>query len=88
MASLASLDLTIHQLNNQPRLTLTIGNPVRSSVDDEFYRSMCHVNATTRQSEESVIDVDDLHFYSRYLKIREIQAHAVDNVDPAEFFYD
>ena len=88
VASLVNSNLTTIQLSSQQRLTLTIGNPDRASVDDKLYTSMCHFVETSKEFHSGAIDVDNLRFYSRALKIREIQALAVDDLVPTRFFYD
>lgn len=88
VASLLNSNLSTIQLNSQQRLTLTIGNPDRASMDNKLYASMCHFAGTSIESNLGAINVDNLRFYSRSLKIREIQALAVDDLMPTRFFYD
>ena len=88
VASLVNSNPNTVQLNNQQRLTLTIGNPDRASMDNKLYTSICHFVETSKVSRSGVIDVDNLRFYSRALKMGEIQALAVDDLMPTRFFFD
>lgn len=86
VASSSGSNLAIIQVNNQQRLTLTIGNPVRSSINNNLYTFMCH-DGTQTGTNQNVIDIDNLQFYSRPLKVQEIQALANDNYASAQYFF-
>lgn len=87
VASSVNLNLATIPLNNQQRLTLTIGNPTHDSVDDNLYTYMCHIDGTQIQTNENVIDIDNLRFYSRPLKVKEIQALTNDESNPTQYFF-
>ena len=84
----ASSDLTSIRLDNQQRLTLTIGNPKRTSIDENLYASMCLFDGDLVESNGSIIEVDNLRFYSRTLKLKEIEAIANDDLQSSRFFFD
>jgi hypothetical protein len=87
VASSVNLNLATIPLNNQQRLTITIGNPARDSIDDNLYTYMCHIDETQIQTNENVIDIDNLRFYSRPLKVKEIQALTNDESNPTQYFF-
>jgi hypothetical protein len=49
---------------------------------------MCNIGKTVTPSKQGVIGVDDLRFYSRELKMKEIQALNNDDHHPTTFFFD
>jgi hypothetical protein len=49
--------MTTFKISNQQRLTLTIVNLARKSINDNTYASMCHIDETQIGSNGSVIDV-------------------------------
>ena len=77
VASSTSVHLTRDSSDSPLRLTLTIGDPLLASMNDQFYRSICHYDGTSEESKENVIDVDNLYFYSCALSIQEIEARTV-----------
>jgi hypothetical protein len=87
VASSSGTPTAVFQTTNQQRLTLTVGNPDRRPKSGDFYSSMCNTDKTPTQSNQSVIGVDDLRFFSRELKLREIQALANDEVLPTGYFF-
>ncbi len=87
VASSVNLNLATIPLNNQQWLTLTIGNPTGDSIDDNLYTYMCHIDDTQIQTNENVIDIDNLRFYSRPLKVKEIQALTNDESNPTQYFF-
>ena len=88
VASSLDMNMTIFKLNSQQRLTLTIGNPERPMNDGDLYSSMCNTNLTQLKSNQSVIGVDNLRFYSRQLKEKEIDALAREAFNPTSYFFD
>jgi hypothetical protein len=76
------------KVNNQQRLTLTIGNPEHKLNNGTLYSLMCHFGQNTTRSDESMIRVDDLRFYSRQLKVKEIQALNNNDHLPTRFFFE
>jgi hypothetical protein len=84
----ASSHVITFKINNLQRLTLTIGSPIRKSIDDKLYSSMCHIDEFQIQSNRSEIGIDNLRFYSRQLKIREIQALSKDEYVVSKYFFD
>ena len=83
----SSTSLNTFKISNDQRLTLTIGNPVNRSIDDDSYSLMCHFDKMQIPSNRSVIGVDNLRFYSRQLKVREIQALTDDDYSPSSYFF-
>ncbi|CAF1461270.1 unnamed protein product [Adineta steineri] len=73
---------------NQQRLTLTVGNPRRQSKNDAFYSSMCSIEQPEILSNQSVIGIDELRFYSRELKMKEIETLSTDGYVPSRFFFE
>ncbi|CAF1187981.1 unnamed protein product [Adineta steineri] len=73
---------------NQQRLTLTVGNPRRQSKNDAFYSSMCIIEQPEILSNQSVIGIDELRFYSRELKTKEIETLSTDGYVPSRFFFE
>ena len=70
------------------RLTMTIGNPELSTSSGNLYQSMCNVEDITEQSYQTKIALDNLRFYSRQLKFKEIQALVNDDSRPTRFFFE
>ncbi len=87
VASSASTKTTSFQASNQQRLTLTIGNPEPDANNGDIHSSMCNTGKIRTQSNQNVISVDDLRFYSRELKVKEIQALANDDILPTRYFF-
>jgi thymidine kinase len=79
--------MIIFKISNQQRLTLTIGNSARGSIDGNLYSLMRNISETQIQSNRSVIGVDNLQFYSRQLKVLEIQALINDDYSPKRYFF-
>jgi len=78
---------TSFQASNQQRLTLTIGNPEPRANSGDLYSSICNTGKNRARSNQSVTGVDNLRFYSRELKVKEIQALAKDEIMPTRFFF-
>ncbi|UJR18115.1 hypothetical protein I4U23_005015 [Adineta vaga] len=74
----------LFKINNQQRFTLTIGNP-QHQLSNNY---LCYFNQTFITSQQTVIGIDDLRFYSRQLKYQEIQALYKNDLDPTKFFFD
>jgi len=66
---------------------MTIGNPELSTASGNLYQSMCNVEDITEQSYQTKIALDNLRFYSRQLKLKEIQALVNDDSYPTRFFF-
>ncbi|CAF1067597.1 unnamed protein product [Adineta steineri] len=75
------------QINNEQRLSLTIGNPSNESIQNQSYSLMCHLNQKQIFSRGSSIAIDELRFYARQLKPKEIQALTDDVYSPSNWFY-
>ena len=88
VGSSGNLNVTNIQVNNQQRLTLTIGNPRHASIRDNVYGLMCLFDGDGIESNGSMVEVDSLRFYSRTLKLKEIQAMVKDDYHPSRFFPD
>jgi hypothetical protein len=86
-ASSSGLNMNTFKTSNKQRLTLTIGYPVPGSTSDSLYSSMCHIDETQAPLNRSAIGIDDLLFYSRQLKLGEIQALSNDQSNPTQYFY-
>ncbi|CAF4269449.1 unnamed protein product [Adineta steineri] len=84
----SSTTINTFEIDNEQRLTLTIGNPVPESINDNSYSLMCHNSETQAISNQSMISIDDLRFYARQLKVREIQAIINNEIDPSSYFFD
>ncbi len=87
VGSSASTKTTSFQESNQQRLTLTVGNPEPGANSGNIHSLMCNTGKTRTQSNRSVIGVDDLRFYSRELKVKEVQALADDELMPTRYFF-
>ncbi|CAF4047399.1 unnamed protein product [Adineta steineri] len=83
----SSTTINTFEINNEQRLTLTIGNPVPESINDNSYSLMCHNGETQAISNQSMVSIDDLRFYARQLKVREIQAIINNEIDPSSYFF-
>lgn len=75
------------QTNSQQRLTLTIGNPETRSNQHNLNSSLCITDENRSQISQIVIGVDNLQFYSRELKVKEIQAMINDDFSPTKYFF-
>ena len=87
VASSIIKDTFIRSYSN-PRFILTVGNPELGTNSGDLYLSFCNTGETRTQSYKTVIGVDDLRFYSRELKLKEIQALANDDDLPTKYFFD
>ena len=88
VASSTTIKTSFYQTNKDQRFTLTIGNPKVRKNNDNLHLSMCDTNQIRPKSNNTVIGVDDLRFYSRELKVKEIQALANDDYFPTKYFFD
>lgn len=82
------IEKTYFDSNYASRLTLTIGNPELWTNSGDLYLSICNPGETRAQSYKTTIGVDDLRFYSRELKLKEIQALTNDDYLPTKYFFD
>jgi hypothetical protein len=70
-------------LTYRDRLTLTIGNPARDVNNNTLHFSMCNIGTSGTR-----LGINDLRFYSRELKVKEIEALNDDDHNPTRFFFE
>lgn len=88
VASSTTIKTSYYQTYSGQRFTLTIGNPKLKKNNGNSHLSMCDTSQIREESNNTVIGVDDLRFYSRELKVKEIQALANDDHFPTKHFFD